>query len=134
MLDDPCDFCPAFLSAEECRVVDQMTDGEVVYPARWIANDIGSPLETVRATIKRLRDLGLARWGNLFDDEGRCAGRGTWLNGAGCALQSLLRLAADLDPVEREIERGWILELGRLYPGDKRVLAWNWAYVFRGRQ
>lgn len=132
MLDDPCDFCPAFLSAIERRVIDHMSDGEIVYPASYLARDLGLSVATVRATIKRLREIGLARCGNLTDDDGRLAGRGTWLNGAGCALQAMLRRAPDLEPIEREIERGWILELGRLYPGDKRVLAWNWPYVFRG--
>ena len=132
-MEDPCDFCPAFLSPVERGVVDHMTDGEIVYPASYMAADLGLPVATVRAAIKRLREIGLARWGNLTDDDGHLAGRGTWLNGAGCALQTMMRLAAGPDPVERAIERAWIIELVRLNKGDRSVMAWAWGYAYRGR-
>lgn len=133
-MEDPCDFCPAFLSPVELGVIDHMSDGEIVRPASYTAADLGLPVDAVRAAIKRLREIGLARWGNLTDEDGRLAGRGTWLNGAGCALQTMLRRAAGPDPVEREIERAWIIELVRLHKGDRSVMAWAWSYAYRGGQ
>lgn len=129
-MDDPCDFCPAFLSQDEIRVVDVMTDGDFVRPAAYIADEAQMPVDMVRDILRKLREIGIAVCGNLVSDEGRLAGRGTWLNNAGFHVQAALRAALNKTE-EREIEKGWILLLGRIYPGDRRVLAWNWSYVFR---
>lgn len=132
MLDDPCDFCPAFLSETELRVLDEMSDGELVLSAPRMASRLALPVDQVRAIVRRLRALGLAVWGNLTDDEGRLAGRGTWLNGAGCALHTANRERLDNpDPVEHALERGWFLEIFRRHKGDRHVLSWAWTYVFR---
>lgn len=98
MLDDPCDFCPAFLQPQDVAVMLEMSDPEVVRPARTLADDLGVDVKAVRATQRRLRDLGLARDGSLWSyDDGLLCGRGTWLLRLGLIIREGL---AEIIPSE----------------------------------
>lgn len=91
-MDDPHDFCPAFLSFEEIRVLSQMSDGDMVYPASVVALDSGVPVTRVRRTFAKLRAMGYADTGHLTrEDDGLLAGRGTWVFRTGLRLRDMVR-------------------------------------------
>lgn len=94
MSDDPHDFCPAFLLPQDIAIFMEMSDGEMVYPARVIAEVLDLAEKEVMAAQCRFRALGLTRTGPLFsEDDGKLCGRGTWLNKLGLRLQDMLRPA-----------------------------------------
>jgi len=90
-VSDPCDTCLAFLRSEEVPIVLEMSDGEMVYPAQYMANDINCDVRLVHKTLRRMREIGIAQSGPLFsEDDGKLCGRGTWLNRAGYQVQDIL--------------------------------------------
>lgn len=72
---------------DELRVIDHMSDGEIVHPTQQVADDCGLPIEKVRSIMASLRACGLARSGYLTNDEGQLCGRGTWLTGEGLKIR-----------------------------------------------
>jgi len=93
-MDDPCDPCIAFLRPNELPIIAVMSDGKHVFPATYVADDLGCDVELVRATHKRMVNFGFARTGPLFsEDDGKLAGRGTWLIRPGFFVQDIVRQA-----------------------------------------
>ena len=78
----------------ERRVLVVLHD-EVCRPLALIASEVGRTIDEVRTIIKGFVIKGLAHFGPAVNDDGRPAGSGYTLTGAGAALKSR-QLAADV--------------------------------------
>lgn len=85
-------------TSEQRLIVDQLGDGEYVYPARYIANDLRLSPNYVLKQLRWFKKIGIANYGVLrAEDDHRICGSGYWLN----------RLGLDL---QHEIHKKWGLE------------------------
>lgn len=92
MMNDPHDSCLAFLRPDELPIIAVMSDGEYVPPVDRVAENLGCDVKLVRATHRRMVELGYARTGPLVrEEDGRLAGKGTWLNRSGYIVQDAVR-------------------------------------------
>jgi hypothetical protein len=79
------------LSDNARKLLPHMSDGELVRPAAYMAEEAEMSVADTRAAIAEIRLLGLTTTGPLYDlDDGTLKGRGTWLNREGLAVRASL--------------------------------------------
>lgn len=73
-------------------IVSEMSDGEYVYPARYIASDLGIPVNYVLKQMRSLKKMGFAQYGHLrAEDSDKLVGSGYWLSRLGLDLRDQIR-------------------------------------------
>jgi hypothetical protein len=80
------------LNDHQKLVVSEMSDGEYVYPARYIASDLGLPTSYVLKQMRMLKKEGFATYGHLSaEDCEKVMGSGYWLTRLGLDLRTQIR-------------------------------------------
>lgn len=74
------------LTAVQRKVLLAM-HGELAFSATRMANRAGVTVTQARQSHRELRDMGLAEFGAIYDDDHHFAGRGYWLNDNGLKAQ-----------------------------------------------
>lgn len=82
----------AGLTEAERLLIPHMSDGEFVYPVSFTAADAGVPDKEARKAFRHLREIGLAQYGVLYNEDEYCpAGSGTWLTPLGLQVRAALQ-------------------------------------------